>query len=199
MCSAWNLMHFYSEAEEGRLPSLVLSASWEMALANWTNVCKGSISQQSDRGEQTSIWVCLRSLSQQPRGSGQQISSVGQTLSSCVFHCVHKDPRAQGCDNMNDSANNPYSKLQWNGAIIKSKWIVKYCGVVLSLSVCLNSVMASGRQQWPWSHLKYVSHVINVKITVLSQRKHDSSAAKWTFTRCSGKHLRESTRIPRIW
>lgn len=108
-------------------------------------------------------------------------------------------PQAQGCDNMNDSANNPYSKLQWNGAIIKSKWIVKYCGVVLSLSVCLNSVMASGRQQWPWSHLKYVSHVINVKITVLSQRKHDSSAAKWTFTRCSGKHLRESTRIPRIW
>lgn len=44
-------------------------------------------------------------------------------------------PRAQGCDNMNDSANNPYSKLQWNGAIIKRKWIVKYCGVVLSLSV----------------------------------------------------------------
>lgn len=32
--SALNLMHFYSEAEEGRLPSLVLSASWEMAPAN---------------------------------------------------------------------------------------------------------------------------------------------------------------------
>lgn len=34
MCSALNMMHFYSEAEEGRLPSLALSASWEMAPAN---------------------------------------------------------------------------------------------------------------------------------------------------------------------